>query len=226
MPDVDGFSAAKLIKANPELAGAAIMMLSSADHNGDAARCRDLGISSYLRKPIGQSELLDAVMNALHTAPPEKLETPRNGTIKVAKTSRSLRILVADDNAVNQAVASAMLRKRGHDVMVAADGRQALAILDSSTIDIVFMDIHMPEMDGFAATAAIRERERATGQHLPIVALTAHAMQGDRERFLAAGMDDYLSKPIRPQELDPILNAWVARLRGTTAVSPEPGKLT
>jgi PAS domain S-box-containing protein len=226
MPDVDGFAAAKLIKANPQLAGAAIMMLSSADHNGDAARCRDLGIAGYLRKPIGQSELLDAVMNALHTAPAEKLELPRNGTIEFAKTSRSLRILVADDNAVNQAVASAMLRKRGHHVVVAADGRQALATVDASPIDIVFMDIHMPEMDGFGATAAIRERERATGKHLPIVALTAHAMQGDRERFLAAGMDDYLSKPIRPQELDPILNGWVARLRGTTAVSPEPGKST
>jgi two-component system sensor histidine kinase/response regulator len=94
-----------------------------------------------------------------------------------------------------------------------------------SLIDIVFMGIHMPEMDGFAATAAIRERERATGQHMPIVALTAHAMQGDRERFLDAGMDDYLSKPIRPHELDPILNGWMARLRGTTAVSPVRSKL-
>jgi two-component system, sensor histidine kinase and response regulator len=164
-------------------------------------------------------------MDALHTAPPETLELPPSGMITVVHESCSLRILVADNNAVNQAVASAMLRKRGHNVMAAADGRQALAVLDAVTIEIVFMDIHMPEMDGFAATAAIRERERATGQHMPIVALTAHAMQGDRERFLDAGMDDYLSKPIRPHELDPILNGWMARLRGTTAVSPVRSKL-
>jgi CheY-like chemotaxis protein len=128
----------------------------------------------------------------------------------------SLRILVADDNLINQAVATAMLRKRGHHVMVAGDGRQALAMLEASPTDVVFMDIHMPEMDGFAATARIREREKKTGHHIAIVALTAHAMQGDRERLLAAGMDDYLSKPIRPQELDSILSRWVPGLRGTT----------
>jgi two-component system, sensor histidine kinase and response regulator len=220
MPDLDGFAAAKLIKAKPQLAGASIMMLSSADCNGDATLCRELGVACYVRKPIGQSELLDAVMTALGTAPTEHLEPPRDPMINTARGPHSLRILVADDNVVNQAVASAMLRKRGHNVVVAGDGRQALAMLDTSTVDIVFMDIHMPEMDGFAATAAIREREKATGAHTAIVALTAHAMQGDRERFLAAGMDDYLSKPLRPKELDPILSGCVARLRGTTECEP------
>jgi two-component system sensor histidine kinase/response regulator len=104
------------------------------------------------------------------------------------------------------------LRKRGHNVVLAGDGRQALAMLDTLTVDLVFMDIQMPEMDGFAASATIREREKVTGHHIPIVALTAHAMQGDRERILEAGMDDYLSKPIQPEELDRIVNDWAARL--------------
>jgi PAS domain S-box-containing protein len=216
MPDLDGFAVMKLLKANRKLAGVTIMMLSSADQNDDAARCRELGVSCYVRKPIGQSELLNAIMTALGTLPLEELETPRNRMIDASHGPHSLRILVADDNLINQAVATAMLRKRGHHVMVAGDGRQALAMLEASPTDVVFMDIHMPEMDGFAATARIREREKKTGHHIAIVALTAHAMQGDRERLLAAGMDDYLSKPIRPQELDSILSRWVPGLRGTT----------
>jgi PAS domain S-box-containing protein len=218
MPDLDGFATAKLMKTNPKLAGAAIMMLSSADHNGDAARCRELGVACYVRKPIGQSELLDAIMTALGKAPPEELELPRDRRLNAPHGPHSLRILVAEDNMVNQVVASTMLRKRGHNVVVAGDGRQTLAMLDASPVDIVFMDIHMPEMDGFDATAAIRKREKETGHHIAIVALTAHAMQGDRERFLAAGMDDYLSKPIRPQELDLILEGLSARLHRTTEI--------
>jgi PAS domain S-box-containing protein len=212
MPDLDGFAAAELIKGNPDLAGAAIMMLSSGGRSGDAARCRELGVASYVRKPIGQSELLDAIMTALGTAPTEALESSRNRTVNVTPGPHALRILVAEDNKVNQAVVSAMLRKRGHNVVLAGDGRQALAMLDTLTVDLVFMDIQMPEMDGFAASATIREREKVTGHHIPIVALTAHAMQGDRERILEAGMDDYLSKPIQPEELDRIVNGWAARL--------------
>ena len=216
MPELDGFAVAKLVKANRTLAGATILMLSSADQNGDAARCQELGVTCYVRKPIGQSELFDAIMNALGTLPPEELEAPRNRGIDASHGPHSLRILVADDNLINQAVASAMLRKRGHHVVVAGDGRQALAMLETLPTDVVFMDIHMPEMDGFAATARIRELEKTTGHHIAIVALTAHAMQGDRERLLAAGMDDYLSKPIRPQELDSILSRWVPGRRGMT----------
>jgi CheY-like chemotaxis protein len=216
MPSMDGFATATLMKANPALAGAVIMMVSSADHNSEAVRCRDLGIACYVRNPIVPSGLLDAIMTALVTAPPEELKPSRNRKINTARESHALNILVVEDNKVNQAVVSALLRKRGHIVSLAGDGRLALTMLDTMTVDLVFMDIHMPEMDGFAATAAIREREKVTGHHIPIVALTAHAMQGDRDRFLAAGMDDYLSKPIRPQDLDPILNSWVDRLRGTT----------
>ena len=215
MPDLDGFAVAKAIKAHSESAVAVIMMLSSVDGTADAARCRELGNACYVRKPIGQSELLDAVVTALGMATPDALESSRDPRISGAPALHSLCILVADDNAVNQAVASAMLRKRGHSVLIAGNGRQALAILDSSKVDVVFMDIHMPEMDGLTATAAIREREKVTGHHLPVVALTANAIQGDRERFLAAGMDDYLSKPIRSKELDPILNNWMERLRAT-----------
>ena len=213
MPDLDGFAAAELIKANPPLAGAVILMLSSADSSGDAARCRQLAVASYLHKPIGQSELFDAFMTALGTDPPKESESPHTPIINATNEPLSLRILLADDNVVNQAVASGILRKRGHHVVVAGDGRQALAIVETSTIDLVLMDIHMPEMDGFATTAAIREREKVTGDHMTIVALTAHAMQGDRERFLAAGMDDYLSKPLRPLELGRILDALGAKRR-------------
>ena len=217
MPDLDGFAAAELIKGDPDLAGAAVIMLSSGDRSGDAARCRELGVASYVVKPIGQSELLDAVMTAL--APTQELESSRNRRVNATPRPHSLRILVAEDNKVNQVVVRAMLRKRGHNVVVAGDGRQALAMLDTLTVDLVFMDIEMPEMDGFAATATIREQEKSTGHHLPIVALTAHAMQGDRERFLAAGMDDHLSKPIQAQELDPILDGWLARIHPTRCES-------
>jgi two-component system sensor histidine kinase/response regulator len=219
MPDLDGFATAKLIRGDPDLAGAAIIMLSSGDRSGDAARCREPGIASYVVKPIGQSELLDAVMTALDTAPTKELEPSRNGRVNTTPGTHSLRILVAEDNKVNQAVVSSMLRKRGHNVVIAGDGRQALAMLDTLTVDLVFMDIQMPEMDGFAATATIREREKATGYHVPIVALTAHAMQGDRERFLEAGMDDNLSKPIQAQALDQILDGWLARLHPTRCES-------
>ena len=131
--------------------------------------------------------------------------------IKSIPGKRSLRILLAEDNKINQAVATGLLRKRGHTVAVAADGREALSILQRLPIDLVLMDIQMPEMDGFAATAAIRDREKTTGVHIPIVALTAHAMQGDRERFLAGGMDDYLSKPIHAQELDKVLERCLTK---------------
>jgi two-component system sensor histidine kinase/response regulator len=204
MPDLDGFAMAEQVKGDPELASATIMMLSSADSNGDSTRCRELGVACYLRKPIGQSELFDAVMTAL-SAPVRKMVSALPPSIKTATEQVSLRILLAEDNKVNQAVALGLLQKRGHNVVVANNGREALAILDRENVDVVLMDIQMPEMDGFAATAAIREREKITGKHLPIVALTAHAMEGDRERFLDAGMDGYLSKPIRPQDLEATL---------------------
>ncbi|WP_162136275.1 hybrid sensor histidine kinase/response regulator [Zavarzinella formosa] len=201
MPEVDGFAIAEQIKHDPELAGATIMMLSSADRSGDAFRCRELGVACYLRKPITQAELFDAILTAMGAAPLEENEAPITAVAGATKGHQSLRILLAEDNEVNQVLAVQTLRKRGHTIVVVGDGREALAALGRETIDLVLMDIQMPVMDGFAATAAIREREKSTGGRIPIVALTAHAMKGDRERCLAAGMDAYVTKPLRADEL-------------------------
>ncbi len=200
MPDMDGFALAERIRETPELAGATIMMLSSADLPGDTARCRALGIAAYLAKPIKQSELLDAILTVLkadvvkpplvvHNPPPE------------AAASRPLRILLAEDNVVNQKLVLRLLEKRGYIVLVVKNGRDALAAVDQYAFDVVLMDVQMPEMDGFEATAAIRARDNGSGTRLPIIALTAHAMKGDEERCLAAGMDDYVSKPIQVEKL-------------------------
>jgi signal transduction histidine kinase/DNA-binding response OmpR family regulator/HPt (histidine-containing phosphotransfer) domain-containing protein len=201
MPDMDGFAIAKQIKLDPELAGATIMMLSSADSTGDASRCRKLGIACYLRKPITQSELFDAILTAMGSEPFEEPESPHTVLADATQGQQSLRVLLAEDNEVNQQLAIKTLKKRGHTVVVACNGREALAALERESVDLILMDIQMPEMDGFAATAAIRDREKVSGGHVPIVALTAHAMKGDRERCLAAGMDAYVSKPLRVKEL-------------------------
>jgi light-regulated signal transduction histidine kinase (bacteriophytochrome)/DNA-binding response OmpR family regulator/HPt (histidine-containing phosphotransfer) domain-containing protein len=231
MPELDGFAIAGQIKGDSQLAGATIMMLSSADQSGDASRCRALGVACYLRKPIAQSELLDAILTAMGAEPFEEPESAHGSTsspqagstgaagpaIEPGRGLPSLRILLAEDNEVNQRLAVKILQKRGHAVIVAGDGRQALAVLESQTIDIVLMDVQMPEMDGFAATAAIRQREKASGTHLPIVALTAHAMKGDRERCLSAGMDAYVSKPLRAEELIKVISGLVP-----IAIAPQP----
>jgi len=201
MPDMDGFAVVERIKDDPELAGITIMMLTSAGQRGDAARCRQLGIAAYLVKPIKRGDLLDAVLLVLGK-PPENAQRRRLVTRhSLREGRRPLRVLVAEDNAVNLKLAVRLLEKRGHTVAVANDGREVLAALETQSFDIVLMDVQMPEMDGFEATVAIREREKETGRHLPIIAMTAHAMKGDRERCLAAGMDDYIAKPIRSSDL-------------------------
>jgi CheY-like chemotaxis protein/HPt (histidine-containing phosphotransfer) domain-containing protein len=202
MPEMDGFAIAERIKADPELAAAAIMMLSSANQTGEAAQCRELGVARHLRKPIGQSELFDAILTALGAEPLQRGESPHTDAIQaIQQAQRPLRILLAEDNEINRHLASGLLQKAGHTLVMAGDGLEAIKIIESQPVDLVLTDIQMPRMDGFAATAAIRERELATGGHIPIVALTAHAMKGDRERCLAAGMDAYVSKPLRAQEL-------------------------
>jgi signal transduction histidine kinase/DNA-binding response OmpR family regulator len=201
MPAMDGFALAERIKQNPELAGAVIMMLTSAGQRGDAVRCRELGIAAYLTKPIKESELLEAIRAALG-APPQMEARPVLITRHSLREGRQrLRILLAEDNTVNQVLAVRLLEKRGHRVTVAADGRQAVAALERQPFDLVLMDVQMPEMDGFQATAVIREREKTLGSHVPIIAMTAHAMEGDQKRCLAAGMDAYLSKPIQARDL-------------------------
>ena len=223
MPELDGFAIAEQIKRDPELASATIMMLSSADRNGDASRCRGLGVACYLRKPITQSELFDAILTALGAVPLDEQQAHQNAVAQVVQAQRSLHILLAEDNEVNRLLAVKTLQKRGHTVVVAGDGREALAVFERESVDLVLMDIQMPVMDGFAATAAIRELEKATGGHTPIVALTAHAMKGDRERCLVAGMDAYVSKPLRVEELFEIIARLVPVALPAGAVPPSIG---
>ena len=207
MPETDGFGLAAQIQEQPELATSVLMMLSSADQPRQAVRCRELGIVTYLMKPIKQSELLDAILAAVKTPLPGDLRTawavpgqlPERGPTHLP--ARCLEVLLAEDNAVNQTLAVTLLEKEGHRVVVAANGKEALAALKRQSFDLVLMDIQMPEMDGFETTRHIRDGEQATGRRVPIVAMTAHAMKGDRERCLAAGMDGYVSKPIQPNEL-------------------------
>ncbi|MEO8482747.1 MAG: PAS domain-containing protein [Acidobacteriota bacterium] len=221
MPDVDGFAAAEAIRSDPELAGTAVLMLTSAGQIGDVARCRALGILACLTKPTTPDELLRAIFVALGRpeAAPDRRSVSRDPLRSVA--TRPLRILLAEDNTVNQLVASRLLEKRGHSVVVARNGREALAAIGttlaagqagSRPFDLVFMDVQMPGMDGFETTAIIREREKSTGAHLPIVAMTANAMVGDRERCLAAGMDDYVAKPFEAGEVFATMDRVLASL--------------
>jgi CheY-like chemotaxis protein len=200
MPEVDGFTLAQQIQDNPALVGATIMMLTSSDQLGDSALCRKLGISGYLVKPVRQSELLNMICKSLQpaAAQEQRIEASRSAALE---TAQGPRILVAEDNKVNQRLALRLLAKQGFRTSVVGDGREALALLDAEEFDLVLMDVQMPEMDGFEATAAIREKEKLSGRHIPILAMTAHALKGDRERCIAAGMDGYVSKPIRTEEL-------------------------
>jgi CheY-like chemotaxis protein len=208
MPDLDGFAVAQEIKHDPALAGATVMMLTSSDSSGDLARCRELGIVTYLRKPIKQSELLNAVLMALGRLA-ELDGTPAPASLSAAGAPRGCRVLDAEDNEFNQELAVNLLRKLGHTAVLAENGREALATWETEPFDLILMDVQMPELDGFAVTQAIRTKEKAANAHVPIIALTAHAMKGDRERCLAAGMDGYLSKPIDPSALFAELLRWL-----------------
>ncbi len=200
MPDIDGFTLVEQIKQDAALGSTVIMMLTSGGRSGDVARCERLQVAAYLLKPVKQSELFDAIALALGISTPVDAEAVA-GDVMPSEIARPLQILLAEDSLVNQKLAIGLLQKFGHQVDVVADGRAALAAVESRRYDLVLMDIQMPEMDGLEATRAIRAKERQQGGHLPIVAMTAHAMKGDRERCLDAGMDSYVAKPIRAQEL-------------------------
>ncbi len=200
MPDVDGFALAEQIKQDPELSSTVIMMLTSGDRPGDVARCEQAGVAAYLLKPIKQSELFDALVLVLGVAAPED-EVPGAAVAEKPSRVRPLRVLLAEDSLVNQKLAVGLLEKHGHTVVVANHGREAIAALESQHFDLILMDVQMPEMDGFEATAVIRTKEKRTGAHIPIIAMTAHAMKGDRERCLEAGMDGYVAKPIRARQV-------------------------
>jgi signal transduction histidine kinase/DNA-binding response OmpR family regulator len=209
MPDRDGFAVIDEIRKRPGLTAATILMLTSSDRAGDAGRCRELGVTNYLVKPIVQHELRSAIASALNA-------NPRPGHTAVvpvpANAGSSLRILLAEDNRVNQMVAVALLQRQGHTVTVVENGVAAVAAAtaNAAAFDVILMDVQMPEMNGLDATVAVRAHERISGEHMPIIAMTAHAMHGDRERCLAAGMDDYLSKPIGPADLRRVLTPLVA----------------
>jgi CheY-like chemotaxis protein len=200
MPQTDGYALAQSVKQDPELGGAAVVMLTSGDQPGELARCEELGIAAHLMKPVKQSELLDAIMASLGVVAPEDGSAEASAAERPSRL-RPLRVLLAEDSLLNQKLALAVLRKHGHEVVVANHGREALATLESQDFDLILMDVQMPEMDGLEATRTIRTRERRTGDHIPIIAMTAHALKGDRERCLEAGMDEYVAKPIHAEEL-------------------------
>jgi two-component system sensor histidine kinase/response regulator len=211
MPKMDGFGLVERLKGDLAPCNSTIMMLSSGGQRGDAQRCHALGIAAYLLKPVRQSELREAMIRVLSSRQ-LKESTPmitRSSLREGAVGKKTLKILLAEDNLVNQKLASRLLEKRNHSVAVVLNGREALAALEKNHFDLVLMDMQMPEMDGFEATRILREREKSTGRHQPVIAMTALAMNGDRERCMAVGMDGYLSKPIRPQELDEVLDSLV-----------------
>ncbi len=217
MPDMDGEAIARAIRSNASMDSIRILILTSVGERGDAKRFRDLGCSAYLTKPVRQSQLLDALAETLVDPDHEDRlhgETARTEIItRHSLGEEALRracVLLAEDNLVNQKVTRRMLEKAGHHVDVASNGREAINMLREKTYDMVFMDVQMPEMDGYEATRAIRDMAREVSR-VPVIALTAHAMKGDRDNCIAAGMDDYLSKPVNPKELADIVQRWAGK---------------
>jgi signal transduction histidine kinase/DNA-binding response OmpR family regulator len=231
MPDMDGFEVAARIRDEAGIAGPTIMMLSSSGQYGETERCLALGVANHLTKPVDCRDLLASLRLVLGReragtgSPHDTGQTPRTSPLVLAAAKppavsppRRLRVLLAEDNMVNQKLASNLLERRGHTVTIAANGCEALAALDRQSFDLVLMDVQMPVMGGFEATALIREQERASGAHQLIVAMTAHAMKGDRERCLAAGMDDYLTKPLDSRRLYAMMDAMSDRIDSPPAM--------
>lgn len=215
MPGMDGFTVTERTRSESGAAQPIILMLTSGAQHGDLERCRQLGIAQHLVKPVRQQELFDSIKQALGgTLEPEPL--PALVRQAAPESGAPLRILLAEDNSVNQKLAELLLQKLGHSVYVVGNGRLAVEALARERFDMVLMDVQMPEMGGFEATAVLREREKATGRHTPVVAMTAHAMKGDREKCIEAGMDDYISKPISSSDLEAMLQKFTGR-----AVGPE-----
>jgi len=218
MPGVDGCGFAGRLRTNPVFTQIPFLLLSSSSPQSQAMKCRELGIAASLMKPVQPSELFDAILNAVSVLPTEEKQDQPVALSSPERRTR-MKVLLAEDNAVNRTLARKLLEKQGHTVVIAENGRQALEALHRESVDLVLMDVQMPEMDGLEATRAIRAKEKGTGAHQPIIALTAHAMKGDRERCLAAGADDYLTKPIHTPEL----HAALERIQGAEiAEAPSP----
>ena len=209
LKEMDGFMVAERAKNNPRLDECKFIMLSSAGLTDNSARCEELGIAYNLIKPVKQSNLRETIIRVLsdEKAPRRQVSKP---STQSDKPRRSLRILLAEDGLINQKVARGLLEKRGHQVVIANNGQEAVEAVEQEAFDLVLMDVMMPEMDGFEATAAIREKEKTTGKHMHIIAMTAHALKGDRERCLQAGMDAYLSKPVQPKALYEVIEGMAA----------------
>ncbi len=220
MPDQDGFELAAAVRADPDLAATKLLILTSAGQRGDGERCRQMGIQAYLTKPIARADLIEAVGTVLLEAPPAGAAPALITRHSIAESRHTLRILLAEDNLVNQQVATAMLVKRGHQVDVVGNGREAVDAIGTHDYDLVLMDIQMPEMDGFAATQAIRALPR--GRSLPIIALTAHALSGERERCLERGMTGYLAKPFKAHDLFAAIEGRTAATADTAAAPAPP----
>jgi CheY-like chemotaxis protein len=234
MPGMDGFTLAERIQNDPQLKRATVMMLTSGGQPGDIDRCRQLGIAAYILKPIKQSDLFDSLVNVLGNSGRSSESAEGASSTRAEKTEKPLRVLVAEDNLVNQKLMVRLLEKRGHHVSVVSTGTEALQALEQQPFDVALMDVQMPDMGGFEATAAIRSREMLNSEgsrspHLPIIAMTAHAMKGDRERCLAAGMDGYIAKPIQARELYETVEGAVwgshAEPAANTGPSAEPAVL-
>jgi PAS domain S-box-containing protein len=221
LPRTTGFTLAELIQDAPGLAGAIILLLPPVVLAAEAARCQEIGVASYLNKPVRPSDLLNAILTARHVSSGAAGNGlfGRPAAALSAAPARGLRVLLAEDNPVNQRLAVAILERRGHTVLVAGNGREALTALEREPqgFDVVLMDVQMPEMDGLEATGIIRAREKARGTHVPILAMTAHAMKGDRERCLEAGMDAYVAKPLEVQEFLQVLEGLVFGASSPTA---------
>jgi CheY-like chemotaxis protein len=199
MPGVDGFEVARCARKLPR-PPAIVIMFGASNLASDAAECRRLGIEQYVLKPVSEIELTAAIRRALHGSGGE-FEAPEPALRSGVRTGISLNVLLAEDNVVNQKLGARLLEKMGHRVTLAATGVDAVRAHATAAFDAILMDVQMPEMNGFEATAQIRELEKRSGEHVQIIALTAHAIKGDRDRCLAAGMDDYLSKPLNPSLL-------------------------
>jgi two-component system, sensor histidine kinase and response regulator len=231
MPGMDGLALARTIKGDPAIASTRLVLLTSSGRRGDSEEARRAGIEAYLTKPVRQSQLYDALATVMGSpaeaaSAPLHAETPliTRYSLKEEKARSRARVLLAEDNAVNQKVAVRMLDKLGYRVDVAADGLEALEALSRIPYAVVLMDVQMPKMDGYEATAEIRRREsegEGTARRTLIIAMTANAMQVDREKALEAGMDDYISKPVKPEELDAVLERWIPKLDVEEASAPE-----
>ena len=218
MPGMNGFDLVRVIRER-HVGAKVILMIASADELRDASRCRDLD-TPYITKPVTHSQVMDTIVTALGLSAAEDrgdMPAPRNGR---AEAAVPLTILIAEDNVINQELVTSILRKRGHRVTVVSNAQAAIEALDRESFDIVLMDCQMPEMDGFQATATIRAHEAATGGHVRIVAMTASAMEGDRERCLEAGMDDYVAKPIHTPELLKVVEARPAQESAAAPLPP------